>query len=61
LEQAKKIRRSTSTNIFDWVDYLVLPIETVNVEELMKMGFERSQKSMTAELFFGYAEARFFH
>jgi hypothetical protein len=45
LEQAKEIQRSTSTNIFDWVDHLALPIETVNVEELMEMGFEESQKS----------------
>ena len=45
LEQAREIQRSTSTNIFDWVDHLVLPIETVNVEELIEMGFEESQKS----------------
>jgi len=46
LEQATEIQRSTSTNIFDWVDHLVLPAESVSVEELLKMGFKESQKSI---------------
>ncbi|MGO8805687.1 MAG: hypothetical protein ACLQO7_03645 [Candidatus Bathyarchaeia archaeon] len=46
LEQANEIQRNTSTNIFDWVDHLILPAQTVNVEELVKMGFEEFTKSL---------------
>jgi hypothetical protein len=46
LRYATEIQKNTSTNIFDWVDHLGLPAETVNVEGLKKMGFEQSQKSL---------------
>ena len=52
LRQATEIERRTSTHIFDWIDHLSLTSETVNVEELMKMGFELSQKRTDGTTFF---------
>jgi hypothetical protein len=44
-QQAVEIQQNTSTNIFDWVDHLIVPADKVNTEELAKMGFEESNRS----------------
>jgi hypothetical protein len=43
---AMEIQQNTSTSIFNWVDHLSLPAETVKIEELTKLGFEESQKNL---------------
>ncbi len=46
LKEAAAIQQNTSTNVFDWVDHLALPSETIDVERLAKMGFEESKKAL---------------
>jgi len=60
LQQATEIQRNTSTNIFDWIDHLALPSESVSVEELLKMGFKESQKSIDDATVFRVAGSSLF-
>jgi hypothetical protein len=48
---AQKIEAQTSTRFFDWIDHIALPVETVDTEELVKMGFQESENSGNAQVF----------
>jgi hypothetical protein len=50
-ELARRIEEQTSTRFFDWVDHLTLPVETMDMEELVKLGFTEAETSGDDQVF----------